>query len=311
MCAMTTHPDIDRLINAVRDDKTHGASELARQSLDVLRLAAVNSQAAGVAQFKAEIQEVARRLMSARPAMAPVYNAVKRVSDNISNLRGAGREALQKAIISQVDELIEASVNAAARIARYTLEILEDRDAILTHSYSSTVSAALTASYIQRHIKVIVTRSGAGRTGERTAWEMDYARVPVVFIDDTAAGLYLPRVNRVLIGADRICLDGGLVNGVGTSLIAIAAAHYKVPVYVLCETLKFDARLKSGEVELEEKETSGVAGAGVLPERTVVKNPYFDVTPLEMISGIITEDGLVKQNQVLDYLRKLTLDNRI
>jgi methylthioribose-1-phosphate isomerase len=82
-------------------------------------------------------------------------------------------------------------------------------------------------------------------------------------------------------------------------------------LYVLCETLKFDARLKSSEVKLEEKETSEVAGPGILPERTVILNPYFDITPLEMIRGIITEDGLVRQNQVPDYIQKLALHNRL
>jgi ribose 1,5-bisphosphate isomerase len=307
---MTINGDVERLINEVRDDKTHGASELARQTLNVLRLAAVNSQIEKAAQFKAEMLEICRLLMSVRPAMATISNGVKQVSAAISKMRSVSSDALQKAIIAQIDDLIDASVKATARITRHTLDILADNDTILTHSYSSTVSSALKAAYIKHHIKVIVTRSGAGRTGERTVWEMDYAGVPAVFIDDTAAGLYILRANKVLVGADRVCVDGGLVNGIGTSLLAAACKYYGVPLYVLCETLKFDFRLKSSEAKLEEKEAAEVAGPGILPERTVIMNPYFDTTPLDMISGIITEDGLVKQNKVLDYIQKLALHNR-
>jgi len=99
----------------------------------------------------------------------------------------------------------------------------------------------------------------------------------------------------VWTGADRICADGALVNGVGTYLVALAAQRAELPFYALCETLKFDPRLPSTAVELEEKEAAEVAPEGSLPEGVTVRNPYFDITPADLITGIVTEEGLVKK----------------
>jgi translation initiation factor 2B subunit (eIF-2B alpha/beta/delta family) len=175
----------------------------------------------------------------------------------------------------------------------------------MTHSYSSTVIKTLKAAY-SRHksIEVIVTRSGPGRTGERIARELRHHGVAVTFIDDAAMGLYIATANKVMVGADRICADAKLVNGIGTYPLALAADRANIPFYVLCETLKFDPRLSSHEVDLEEKETSEVTEPGRLPPGVRVKNPYFDITPLELITGIVTENGVLKPEEIARYLKE-------
>ncbi len=303
---MTISNDIESLIKEILDDRTHGASQLARQALDVLRVAAVTSQSRNTEQFKKELEEIGWRLMSVRPSMAPIYNAVKRLLAAVDDNTSSDVGALRQATIAQTDAVIQDSIAALTEIGGYTAEVVADKDVILTHTYSSTVALALKVAHKRHHIKVIVTRSGAGRTGQRTAWELNYAGIPVTFIDDTAIGLFVSQANKVIVGADRICSDGGLVNGIGTYLMALAAAKAGVPLYVACETLKFDSRLKSTDVELEEKDTNEIAPPGILPEGVVLRNPYFEITPLELITGIITEDGLVKQSEVLNYITKLT-----
>ena len=149
-----------------------------------------------------------------------------------------------------------------------------------------------------------MTRPGTGRTGERLAQELGAYGIPVTFIDDTAAGLYVSKVNKVMVGADRVCADGGVVNGIGTYPLALVAQRAGIPVYVFCETLKFDPRLNSDEVDLEEKEASEVAAPGSLPSGTKVKNPYFDITPLELVTGIVTENGLLAAPEVIIYLKR-------
>jgi len=118
--------------------------------------------------------------------------------------------------------------------------------------------AAVLKATVTRHgdIEVIVTRSGSGRTGERIALELASCGVSLTFIDDTAVGLYLGAVSKVIVGADRVCADGMVVNGIGSYQLAVVAARAGVPFYVLCETLKFDPRVASDEVDLEEKEAS-------------------------------------------------------
>lgn len=293
MVVMTINPAIEDLIKEIHEDKTHGASQLASQSLEVLRVAAAATRAKTVGELQAELDEIGRALMVVRPSMAPVYNSVSRLMETVNSSRTGDVSTLRNETILEVDRLVQTSVRAIARIAELAAGQIVDGDVIITHSYSSTVTMALKAAHGKHRIRAVVTRSGAGRVGERTVWEIAYAGIPVTFIDDTAMGLYMSQVSKVLVGADRICADGALVNGIGTYLLALAAKKAGVPFYVLSDTLKFDTRTRSSEVELEEKDPVEVSAPETLPEEVVVRNPYFDITPPDLITAVITENGLV------------------
>jgi len=301
---MEISPEIISLIDEIKSDKTHGASQLARQAVKVLKIAAERSQADSVEQFLGELKEVGERLMSTRPAMAPIFNIVSHFSGAVSGVSAdVGLDEAKSLALSQADELADASLQAIAQIASYGSELIADGDRIMTHSYSSTVMAVLKEAFAQdKHIEVIATRSGPGGTGQRIAQELGRHGLPITFIDDTAMGLYISRVNKVMVGADRVCADGNIVNGIGTYQLALAAERAGVPFYVLCETLKFDPRLKSGQVDLEEREPSEVVEAGRLPPQVKVKNPYFDITPLELVAGIVTENGLLTSPEIIGYI---------
>ena len=301
---MKVNPEITSLINEIRDDKTHGASELARQAVALLKSAAEQSQANSTRQFLLEQKEIGQKLMSTRPAMAPLSNIVGRLLSTLAaEAEGLDLDSVKRLTLSRADAIIQDSLQAVARIAYLGSELIAPRDSIMTHSYSSTVVAVLKDAFNKhRNIEVIVTRSGPGRTGERIAQELGTLGVPVTFIDDTAAGLYIPSANKVVVGADRICTDGGVVNGIGTYALALAAQKAGIPLYVFCETLKFDSRLNSHEVDLEEKEVSEVVAPGSLPKGVSVKNPYFDITPLELVKGVVTERGFLTPEEVIRYL---------
>lgn len=302
---MKISPEIISLIGEIKNDKVHGASQLARQAVEVLKVAAGRSQAASVAKFLEELREVGERLMSARPAMAPIFNIVSRFLNALSGVAGeAGLDEAKSLALSRADELTQASLQATAQVASYGSRLIADGDRIMTHSYSSTVVAVLKEAFAQdKRIEVIATRSGAGGTGQRIAQELGIYG-PLTLIDDTAMGLYVSKANKAMVGADRVCADGNIVNGIGTYQLALAAERAGVPFYVLGETLKFDPRLKSGQVDLEEGEPSEVVEAGKLPPQVRVKNPRFDITPLELVSDIVTENGLLTPKEVIDYLRK-------
>ncbi|MBM4433126.1 MAG: hypothetical protein FJ025_03925, partial [Chloroflexi bacterium] len=271
--------------------------------------AAEHSQAGSAEEFLAEQKGIGERLKSVRPAMAPVFNMVSQFLSALTEKGGEKDLGSAKSFaISKADELVESSQRAVAEIARFSSELIEDGDIIMTHSYSSTVAESLKAAFKKHgNIEVIVTRSGAGRTGERIAQELGGCGVPVTFIDDTAIGVYILVTNKIVVGADRICSDGKLVNGIGTYLLALAAAKADIPIYILCETLKFDPRLRGDGVDLEEKKASEVVKRRALPPTAKVKNPYFDVTPLELITAIITENGLLASKEVIGYIKTLTV----
>jgi translation initiation factor eIF-2B subunit delta len=307
---MSISPEIISLIEEIKNNKTHGASQLARQAAEVLKVIAEYSQAKSVDKFLLEQREVGERLMSARPAMAPVFNIVARLLKAVSEKSvEMDLPSIRRFAISRAEEVIGESLQDIAQIARYGAELIAKGDRIMTHSYSSTVVAVLQEAFTRdRNIEVITTRSGPGRTGERIAQELGHYGVPVTFIDDTAIGLYISTVNKVIVGADRVCADGNLVNGIGTYQLALAAKMRGIPFYVFCETLKFDPRLKGDEVDLEEKDTSEVVEPERLPPRVNVKNPYFDITPLELVSGIVTENGLLTPEEIISYVAKQSVN---
>ncbi|MBA7594362.1 Methylthioribose-1-phosphate isomerase [subsurface metagenome] len=304
---MNISPKISRLIEEIKNDKTQGASQLARQAVAVLKVAAEHSQADSVEHFLEELKGVGEGLMETRPAMAPIFNIVNRYLNALSEgSPSQGLDYLKGLAVAKADELARVSLQAIAEITSCGLGLITEGDKIMTHSYSSTVMAVLQEAPAEgKHIEVIVTRSGAGGTGQRIARELGRQGITVTFIDDTAVGLYVSAANKVMVGADRVCADGSIVNGVGTYQLALAAQEAAVPFYVLCETLKFDPRLESGRVDLEEKEPSEVIAPRKLPPQVRVKNPYFDITPLELVRGVVTENGLLAPEGVSGYIKRL------
>lgn len=304
---MDIAPEISHLIEEIRNDKIHGATYLAKQALEVLKTAARQTQAGTPEKFLLEQREIGQRLMSARPAMAPVSNTVSRLLSRIT--AEAGKMDLESIIsltASVADQIITDSEQAAVSIAQYGSELITGGDTIMTHSYSSTVMAVLKEAFAKYgDIELLVTRSGPGRTGETIARELAFYGIPVTFIDDTAAGLYLSAVNRVMVGADRICADGKIINGIGTYPLALVSKKAGIPFYVACDTLKFDPKLKGEEVDLEEKEPSEVVDPGRLPPGVRIMNPYFDITPPELVTGVITENGVLQTEEIIAYMARL------
>lgn len=300
---MSISSETSHLIEEIKNNQTHGASQLARQAVSVLKVAAQKSRAASSKQFLKEQKEIGRQLMRARPAMAPIANIVSILLDAIvGKTAGMDLARIRLFTVSRAEELLQDSLKAVARIAEYGARLVADGDIIMTHSYSSTVVAMLERAFAEHpHIEVVATKSGSSGSGMMTARELAGCGIPVTLIDDTAVGLYISRANKAVIGADRICADGKVVNGVGSYLLALAAQRAGVPFYVLCESLKFDPGLKGEEVDLEEREPS--VGPGGLPPEGRPRNPGFDITPLELITGVVTEKGLLAAEQVIGYVK--------
>ncbi|MFC2006302.1 translation initiation factor eIF-2B [Chloroflexota bacterium] len=301
---MSISTEITGLIDEIKNDKTHGASELARQAVKILKVAAERSGADNAKEFLQEQKEIGQKLTSARPAMAPLFNSISHVLDIISGkAKEMDLDSIRWLTISKADELVGDSLQSIAQIAKHGSRLIADGDRIMTHSYSSTVVAVLKRAFVEHSdIEVIVTRSGVSRAGERTAHELASCGISLTFIDDTAVGACLSTVDKIMVGADRVCADGKVVNGVGTYQLALVSEKANTPFYVSCETLKFDPRRKSNEVNLEEKEPSEVVDPARLPSEVRVKNPYFDITPLEMITAVVTENGLLTADEVISYM---------
>jgi ribose 1,5-bisphosphate isomerase len=233
--------------------------------------------------------------------MAPIPNIITRyLREIIREDRKDDLEATKQQAVSLAEDMHRDSVNAVSKIISSAAELIENKDVILTHSYSSTVLAAVKEiAGLKRGIKVIVTKSGTGRYGERAARELAEARIPVMYIDDTTVGVYISGITKVLVGADRITADSKVMNGAGTYTVAAAAKMNNIPVYVLCETLKFDFTIGSSKVDLEDRGNTGLIEEGILPSGVKMSNPTFDITPIDFITAIVSENGVITADNLV------------
>lgn len=294
---MAIRPAILTMIEGIKSDNSHSASQLARLSMDVMRKAAESSVAADISLFLAEQGEIGHRLADTRPAMAPLYNMVRRLrEDTAAAAPEKDLPALKSFAAWRAERLIEDSARAVARIAEYGAALINEGDTVMTYSYSSTVMAMLKEASAKHRIKVIVPRSGYGGSGLITARRLAEYKLPVTFIDDTAVGSHIASADKVIVGADRICADLKLVNAIGTAQLARLAGVSHVPFYILCERLKFDSRLSSDQVDLEENVSPEELKD--LPGSVNFGNPAYDITPLQPVTGIVTEEGLFRPQEI-------------
>jgi len=296
-------PEITEAIDKIEKDRVHGASELSLMALDVLKTAVGLSPIKKADELFEYVSNIAWHLNHTRPSMAPLTNTIAYVLyHSQQGLNQANNVSDFKLYISEIiDEHKDYSKDASRIIYRNIRELLADNMTVFTHSYSSTVVNAILESG-RKNLNIIVTEARPLNEGVKTANRLS-PKYNVTLITDAQAGYFMNNSDIVLMGADSVLSDGSSINKVGTYLIAIAAQKQKVPVYALCQTNKF--HLKSSDrkaIELEEKEGKEVISENI--PNVSVRNIYFEITPAELISGIITEEGILKPEGILPKLER-------
>lgn len=236
----------------------------------------------------------AERIASARPTAVNLRWAVERV------LASADRHAEALAIL-------EEDVAACRAIGEFGRAELPEASTILTVCNTGRLATAgwgtaLGVVYAKAEagepVEVFACETRPLLQGARlTAWELDDAGIPVTVLPDGAAPALLARggVDAVIVGADRIAANGDTANKIGTYALAIAARHHGVPFYVAAPRSTLDPATPHGAViEIEERDGSEVRRVAGLEESTRVWNPAFDVTPASLITGLITDAGVLR-----------------
>ena len=257
---------VEEAILSIAEDRTSGASKLARLAVDVMGLAII--EAKGHPNPK-ELGEVATRLSDAQPAMAIVHNVAHLVARLIS-------EGLDpKSVLIEVRTGLD---HARDRIARTFLKVVPPHATIITLSYSDNVLEAIKMAHGRGHVnRAYVLESGPLFEGRTMASALSEAGVPSTAIPDAEGAALLARASCALVGADSILRDGAVVNKIGTRALAAVAADRKKPFFVACESLKFDARYDVA-TWLGSRGTAGSI-------------PTFEVTPPDLVTTIVTERG--------------------
>lgn len=277
-------------INEIRDDKTHGAGWLSRQAINTMNLAISESQADTATAFVDEIRKVATELIKARPSMISIANYVNQFLHQLILMSQNERrlESVKSLAQSRGNELIHLYEEAVLKSIEHGCEIIRDLDTVITCSYSSTVCETFKmANRKGTNFQVIAAESRAdGKAyGEITAEQLKRHRIPVELIPDKDISLHISRANKALVGADSILADGSLINGTPTCKLARAAAEAKIAFYSVCETGKLDVQ--------------GCISKGAEPEQG------FDRVPPHLITGIITEEGTIRPDQITAHIEKI------
>jgi eIF-2B alpha/beta/delta-like uncharacterized protein len=265
--------------------------------LIILKLVAEKSRASTPEDFLHKLVSVGKQLAEVRQSMSPIRNRVARVIYELLHESRRDLDSLKSFTIHKVNEIVERSKEASLKISENAKKLVENRR-VITHSCSSTVIEILKA----KGVNVIVSESRPLYEGRRVARELSEFGIPVTLITDASVGYFASKADIALVGADTILADGSLVNKMGTYLLALSSRKSNVPFYVACELDKLSS-YSPREIELEEKEASEVLSEK-LPNVTI-RNIYFDITPAELVTKIITEKGMMEPYEAVDYAREM------
>jgi methylthioribose-1-phosphate isomerase len=278
-----TYKDV---INAIKTMKVRGAPAIGVAAAFGVVLADISGE---------DILKAGAEIKSARPTAVNLVWAVDRILNSKSPLD----EALK---------MYDEDVKTNMAIGRNGSKIIDDGDTVLTHcnagalacvDYGTALGVLRAAHDEGKNIKVICDETRPLCQGARlSVFEMQQENIPVKLAVDSAAGHLMQKgmVNKVVVGADRVA-KGGVANKIGSLMVALAAKRFNIPFYVAAPKSTFDSENSIYDVKIEERDADEVIYFGssrVAPEGTEVENPAFDIIPSDLITGIITEEGIIK-----------------
>ncbi|HJO93656.1 MAG TPA: S-methyl-5-thioribose-1-phosphate isomerase [Victivallales bacterium] len=260
--------------------------------------------------FLDEVKKTADYLAKSRPTAVNLFWALERCVNKLNSLEESDVFILKEMLVQEGINILNEDIHMCRSIGEHGVKLIKDNYGILTHcnagalatgDYGTALSPAYVANEKGLNIKVFSDETRPLLQGSRlTAWELKKANIDVVTICDNMAAQVMRegKIDIVITGADRIAANGDSANKIGTYGVAILAKYHNIPFYIAAPHSTIDMNLKHGsEIPIEQREPDEIRrGFGKLtaPADINVYNPAFDVTPNELIAGIITEDGILE-----------------
>jgi methylthioribose-1-phosphate isomerase len=301
---------------AIRNMVVRGAPAIGQVAAIGLALTAHHARKSLPFARRAMIRGGASALRSARPTAINLGWAIDRMLarfEAVGDLSDDG-DMVADALRAEADAIVLEATTDHGRLAEFGLAALPQPEGralnILTHcntgplaagQFGTALGIVQAAHHAERQISVLVDETRPYLQGARlTTWELAQAGVPHALIADVAAGHLIARgeVDVILVGADRIAANGDTANKIGTYPLAVLAARHGVPFFVCAPLSSVDLATATGaEIDIEERppeEITSVQGRPIAPAGTEARNPAFDVTPAELITAIVTEEGVLR-----------------
>jgi methylthioribose-1-phosphate isomerase len=304
---------VEDLVESIEILRVRGAPALGAAGAFGVALAAKTAAADSMTAFRETVERDAERVATARPTAVNLSRGVDEAlatmdeTDTIAEAREATLEAAKT--------LADRDVERNEAIGEHGATLLSDGDTVMTHCNAGALATvdwgtALGVIYSARgagtDVSVIANETRPLNQGSRiTTVELQERDVPVTLIPDNASGLAMQtgRVDAIVVGADRVVLDGGdrfgdqgvVFNKIGTYKHAVLAERHDIPFVVAAPRSTIDGETSADEVEIEERdpdELRFIYGEPNAPEDVPVYNPAFDATPMELVDYLVTEDGV-------------------
>jgi methylthioribose-1-phosphate isomerase len=315
------YDDYTQVADAIRTLVVRGAPAIGVSGAFGLALAALQSKAATKDQLISDLEKARKILFDTRPTAVNLKWGLDKIM-NVAN-SGSTVEQIKESIINEAKKMADQDIEINKTMGKYGSVLFNNNDTIMTHcnagalatvAYGTALGVIRATRESGKNIKVIATETRPVQQGSRlTAFELKHDGFDVSLIPDTAVGYSMANglVDKVVVGADRIVRTGHVFNKIGTYQVATMAKQHGIPFYVAAPLSTFDMKSDAKDVIIEMRKGTEVTGIGdkkTAPDDINVINPAFDMTPPELISGIITEKGVAKPPYE-ESIKKLFEDN--
>ncbi|MCK5077086.1 MAG: S-methyl-5-thioribose-1-phosphate isomerase, partial [Calditrichia bacterium] len=302
-------PKVIDVWEAIKKLKVRGAPAIGIAAGYGVLISALTNKGFAAKEFREKVLKDIEYLKTSRPTAVNLFLVLEQFERLLSESFKDSGEYLQK-----IEKLAVAvhkdDEERCRRIGEYGQQVIPKDAVLLTHCNTGTLATGgigtalgivYTAVEKGKNIKVYVDETRPLLQGSRlTAYELQYAGINATLISDNMAAAVMAntKIDAILVGADRIAANGDTANKIGTYGLAVLAKHHKIPFYTVAPLTTFDMKIKSGkEIPIEERdplEVKKIKDNIIAPEEINVYNPAFDVTPHELISGIITDHGIIE-----------------
>ena len=302
-----TLTDYNQVADAIKTLVIRGAPAIGISGAFGLALAALNSKANSKDELINELKHAKKILFETRPTAVNLKWGLEKIMSVTKYFESV--DEIKKSIIETAKQMADDDIKINMAIGKHGSILFNDNDTIMTHcnagalatvGYGTALGVIRATRDSGKNIKVIATETRPVQQGSRlTAFELKHDGIDVTIIPDTAVGYTMANglVNKIVVGADRILRTGHVFNKIGTYQVAAIAKQHDIPFYVAAPLSTFDLESDPEDVIIEQRDPSEVTMIGdknTAPDGVNVLNPAFDMTPPELISGIITERSIVK-----------------
>jgi len=294
---------------AIRDMIVRGAPAIGCAAAYGIALEAARPTFASIDEFYRAVESAFAEIAASRPTAVNLFWALDRMRRVFDAARGLPPDRVAAKLAEEAQAIHREDLEVNRAIGRNGAALVADGARILTHcnagalatgGHGTALGVVRSARDDGKRVSVVATETRPYLQGARlTAWEMVQEGIPVTLITDSMAGHLMQRgaIDLVVVGADRIAANGDVANKIGTYTLAVLAARHRIPFYVAAPRSTIDSKVAEGNaIPIEERsagEVTGFRGERWAPEGVAVTNPAFDVTPAELVTGLVTERGVV------------------